>query len=341
MRILTFLVVFICSLHIYCQKTDVVVISNGDEITGELKSMKNNVLKLSTDDMGIISIKWDKVLHVISNHTFQLQIIGGDLIFGSLDSTSLDGYVRVLSNSVWTEVKAEDLVGISRLNQTIIGRIDGNVSVGYSYTKSSDVHSFNGKLNVSYLANRNLTEIGTSAILTNQQDTIYTSNSSFLLSQTRLFDKNWFFTGSYSLQQNTELGIKLRSLISLAYGKHLIKKNDMVLQISTGLASNSEEYYENEQGQIPNDASNLEGLVKIEFQYFSNNEPEFNIHPYVILYPGLTEWGRFRSDLKIDLKFEIIHNLFFTTTFYNQLDTKNEQESKVDYGVITSFGFSF
>ena len=133
----------------------------------------------------------------------------------------------------------------------------------------------------------------------------------------------------------------MRSLISLAYGKHLIKKNDMVLQISTGLASNSEEYYENEQGQIPNDASNLEGLVKIEFQYFSNNEPEFNIHPYVILYPGLTEWGRFRSDLKIDLKFEIIHNLFFTTTFYNQLDTKNEQESKVDYGVITSFGFSF
>lgn len=337
------LLIFIIYLSsaLYAQKTDIVVVQNGDQITGEVKSLKDNVLKFSTDDMGTLSIKWDKVLHIVSKHTFQLQVKGGDLILGSLDSTSLTGYVRVLSDSVWTDVRSEDIIELLRINQTILGRIDGNISLGYSYTKSSDVHSLNGKFNISYLANRNLTELKSSTILTNQQDSIFTSKSDLSISQTKIFNKNWFSTGSYLLEQNTELGVKLRNLISLTYGKNLIKQNRMFLLISAGIAGNNEQYYENENGQLTPNSLDLEGLIKFEYRFFSNNEPEFNIHPYLILYPSLTDWGRLRSDFNIDLKFELLHNLFFTTTFYNQLDTKSEKGSKVDYGVITSFGFSF
>lgn len=337
------LLIFIIYLSsaLYAQKTDIVVVQNGDQITGEVKSLKDNVLKFSTDDMGTLSIKWDKVLHIVSKHTFQLQVKGGDLILGSLDSTSLTGYVRVLSDSVWTDVRSEDIIELLRINQTILGRIDGNISLGYSYTKSSDVHSLNGKFNISYLANRNLTELKSSTILTNQQDSIFTSKSDLSISQTKIFNKNWFSTGSYLLEQNTELGVKLRNLISLTYGKNLIKQNRMFLLISAGIAGNNEQYYENENGQLTPNSLDLEGLIKFEYRFFSNNEPEFNIHPYLILYPSLTDWGRLRSDFNIDLKFELLHNLFFTTTFYNQLDTKSEKGSKVDYGIITSFGFSF
>jgi len=42
-------------------KTDVVVLVNGDRITGEIKSLEYNQLKLSTYHMGTLYIEWDKI----------------------------------------------------------------------------------------------------------------------------------------------------------------------------------------------------------------------------------------------------------------------------------------
>lgn len=336
------LIIFILlQLSVFAQKTDIVVIRNGDNITGEVKSLKDNMLSFKTDDMGTIKIKWDRVLHIVSKNTFRIELKDGAILLGSLDSTAFDGFVRVLSGTIWTEVKSEDLVGIVKVNQTILGRIDGEISLGYSFTKSSGVHQLNGKFNISYLANRNLSELRSSTILTNQQDSIFTNKSDLILSQTRLFNKNWFSSLSWTIQQNTELGIQKRNLATITYGKNIIKQNRMLLLISTGLAGNNEQYLPNTDGTTTPDALDLEAVFKLEFKSFSNNEPEFNIHPYFIVYPSLTDWGRVRTDFNIDLKFELLHDLFFTLTFYNQFDNKDEKGSSSDYGIITSFGYTF
>ena len=47
-------------------KTDVVVLENGDRVTGEIKGLEHNRLRLSTDHMGTIYIEWDKIARLSS-----------------------------------------------------------------------------------------------------------------------------------------------------------------------------------------------------------------------------------------------------------------------------------
>ena len=330
------------SLAVFSQETDVVVVQNGDHITGEVKSLQNNVLSFKTDDMGTLRIKWDRVLHIISKNNFRVELKNGTIIFGSLDSTEINEFVRVVADSNWTEVKSEEVVDILRINQTILGRIDGEVGMGYSFTKSSAVHSVNAKFNISYLANKNLSEFRSNGIFTNQQDSIVTSKADLVLSQTRLLKEHMFMTLSWALQQNSELGIERRSLGSVTYGKNFIKRNRMLFLISTGLAGNNETYFAKENGEQDADVVDLEAVFKLEFRSFSNNEPEFNIHPYIILYPSLTNWGRVRSDFNVDLSFEIINDLMFTLTYYNQFDNQPPSgATESDFGVVTSFNYTF
>ena len=94
-----------------------------------------NWLSFKTDDMGTLKIKWDRFLHIVSRNTFRVELKNGLIILGSLDSTEIDVHVRILADTNWTEVKSQDIVGILKINQTIKGRIDGEVGLGYSYTK--------------------------------------------------------------------------------------------------------------------------------------------------------------------------------------------------------------
>ena len=45
-------------------KTDVVRLSNGDHVTGEIASMKLARLELKTDDAGTIAFEWDNIASV-------------------------------------------------------------------------------------------------------------------------------------------------------------------------------------------------------------------------------------------------------------------------------------
>ena len=70
-------------LAAFCQplaaapKTDVVILKNGDHITGEVKSLEYNQLKLSTEHMGTIYIEWDKIASIKSNQYLLLERTDG------------------------------------------------------------------------------------------------------------------------------------------------------------------------------------------------------------------------------------------------------------------------
>ena len=48
------------------RKSDLVTLYNGDRVTGEIKSLGNGVLKLSTDSMGTVNIEWQEIASVKS-----------------------------------------------------------------------------------------------------------------------------------------------------------------------------------------------------------------------------------------------------------------------------------
>jgi hypothetical protein len=71
----------------WAAKTDQVVLANGDRITGEIKSLEQGRLSFSTDDLGTVSIEWDKVAQVVSRRTYEVERSDGTRHFGDLRAT--------------------------------------------------------------------------------------------------------------------------------------------------------------------------------------------------------------------------------------------------------------
>ncbi len=69
---------------VWAQKTDIVVLKNGDRITGEVIVVKFGKLKYSTDDVGTIFIEWDKVIFLKSKSHYEVEAEAGDKYFGTV-----------------------------------------------------------------------------------------------------------------------------------------------------------------------------------------------------------------------------------------------------------------
>ena len=52
-------------------KTDIILMANGDRITGEIKQLEHGKLRVSTDSLGEIRIEWDDIEQIDSTYEFQ------------------------------------------------------------------------------------------------------------------------------------------------------------------------------------------------------------------------------------------------------------------------------
>src|SRR5262245_34391723 len=76
-------------------KTGLVHLRNGDRMTGEVKGLSRGKLDYSTDDVGGLSIEWEKVARVRSPHVVEVEVASGFRYYGPLDSTDTDAFVVV------------------------------------------------------------------------------------------------------------------------------------------------------------------------------------------------------------------------------------------------------
>ena len=61
MNMIRLIVILAGLLHaggVFAQKTDIVILENGDRITGEIKRLEAGLLNFSTDTMGTVNIEW-------------------------------------------------------------------------------------------------------------------------------------------------------------------------------------------------------------------------------------------------------------------------------------------
>ena len=66
------------------QKTDVVYLTNGDRITGDVKRLERGRLLVKTQSMGSIYLEWTAVEQVVSDKHLQLELTDGRRVLGSL-----------------------------------------------------------------------------------------------------------------------------------------------------------------------------------------------------------------------------------------------------------------
>ncbi|MDH3586936.1 MAG: hypothetical protein OEQ30_07595, partial [Gammaproteobacteria bacterium] len=80
-------------------KTDVVLLVNGNTITGEIKSLEFGALRYSTDSMGTVSVDWEDIVSITTKQTLQLEVSDGTRYFGRLDSADERFEIKVITLS--------------------------------------------------------------------------------------------------------------------------------------------------------------------------------------------------------------------------------------------------
>ena len=126
-------------------KTDVVVLINGDAVTGEIKSLDFGALRYSTDSMGTVSIEWEEIVSLESDQSLQVEVASGTRYFGGLFATGADGTVGVGRGENIQEIEMSKIVRITPIetDEKIWQRIEDSIKFGFSSDKEIQVTSGN------------------------------------------------------------------------------------------------------------------------------------------------------------------------------------------------------
>ena len=90
------------------------------------------------------------------------------------------------------------------------------------------------------------------------------------------------------------------------------------------------------------DLTSLEAVLGAQWRIFRFSDPEISLSSSAYLYPSITESGRYRGNLDISLRREIINDLFFDISLYESYDSDPPAEGNTtDYGIVTSLGYKF
>ena len=323
---------------VLAKKTDIVVLKNGDRITGEVKELKFGKLKYSTDDVGTIFIEWDKVIFLKSKNSYEFETDKGDKYFGTVDTDTSNNELLIFNRNQTVSLKLPLIIRISRIKDNFWKRLDGSADLGFSYTKASKVGQLILNADVRYRTRKISSNLAANSTNTFRKNEETTKRNSLKWINFLFFPDPWVTAGLVTVEQNSELGIDLRLLLGAGLGRFLIETNFSQLAVLVGLQYNQEWVAD---GKSVN--SNLESLFSARFQTYRFDEPELEFSSTLNVVPELTPVGRIRVEFDTDLKWEILRDFFWNLNVYDQFDSEppTDAAAKNDWGVVISFGVKF
>jgi Protein of unknown function, DUF481 len=321
-------------------KTDVVVFENGDRLTGEVKGLDRGELSFDTDATDTIRIEWARLASVESKQVLQVELTSGMRYVGESVTASGPGRLRIaprdqggVEEFEFTAVVRMDPIDQGRL----LDRLDGYLTAGYDYAKANNLQTFTFTGGLSTRDERALRSLDASTTVTTQ-DTVEDSGRYDVTGSVRRFLANRrFYQGFLLFEGNDELGLDLRTTVGGGFGTYLVQDSRQEWAVLAGLAATREDF------ATEDTSESLEAVIGTGYSFFRFHDPEANLDASLFLLPSLTESGRVRSEAKLRSRYEIIEDLFFEVSLYGSYDTDADAtaDSKSDYGVTTSLGYSF
>jgi len=323
------IILIMISLTGLAQKTDKVFLKNGDIITGEIKSMKFAKLSFDMDGPGIIQVKWEFIVKIISDKIFQVTMRKREVFVTKLDRFCFKRQ----------EATMNDIVEIVQIKDRFLKRLDGDINLGFNYAKSNSILQFNFSSAITYRKPKLETNLKLNSVISgNSSDSTRSKKQDATVNVMRRFNKSFYIDGVLAWQENTELGLDNRFLLSLAGGKIIFNNNRRRFLTGAGLSYNLEQ-----SNRSTGYDNNLEAQLGLQFKEFHYTTPKISIDTKFILYSGITDWGRLRMDFQLNSKIEIFKDFNVGLSFYNVYDNRplSATASHNDYGINFTLGYEF
>lgn len=325
-------------------KTDVVVLLNGDRITGEAKELSYGQLKFKTDDMGTLYIEWTKIASLTTTQELQVELADGRRLFGPApEAGEQRGALRLAAgtsttgSTMPTDVPMLDIVRLAGVETGIwYKRLDGSASLGYSYTKATQIEVIDVSGVIGSRNRKRRWDVSLDAQLSSQEAGPSSRRTSLVSTLERFMPNRYFYEGTLQFTRNEELGLDLRSLVGGTFGRYILQSPGREWRAGVGLAASTERSADGSRRE------GFEGLLGTSVRLFRFDSPETNVTASLVLLPSLTESGRLRGEASVKLRRELVSDLFFEVALNDSYDNRPSEGSEInDWNVSTSLGYSF
>ena len=326
--------ILVCS-NGFAQKEDIIILKNGDRITGEIKRLEVGRLMLKTDDIETISIKWDKVESVQTKNFYEVELQDGRVYYGSIWPAKIEDALIIKGVSAENQLFMSYIVKIIRIKESFWEILSGYVKLGASFTKASGIGQFSFGFNGNYRTKIFNAVLTANSVITTTNKEQTSRKQDIFLSYRRFLEKKWFWGAIIGAEENTELGIKLRTSVGGGIGAYFIQSNINWLNGLAGLTLNREWFIDSTEARY-----NIEGLITGEYLLFIYDHPKMSLQSSLNIYPGITDFGRIRSNLDVSLDWEIFLDFYWELAFYFNYDNKpTSNASQTDYRFETAIKY--
>jgi hypothetical protein len=326
-------------------KTDVMVMKNGDRMTCEVKGLEAGVLYVSFDYIdGTASVDWSKVARLESKQLFIVKTQDGLMYTGGLNTEETVAGRPVKIQVVET---GENQVGIDRsqvvemvqTSEKFLQRFSGEVSWGIIYSKGNQSTQFNLGSETAYLRERWNAKANFSSTLASSSGTNTSTRNALGLSALRLLPwNNWFYSGLGTFLQSSEQGINLQTTLGGGIGRYLKNTNRASISVLGGVAWQGTNY---KPSIVPLGGQNVaSALIAADVRLFKFSKT--NLSATATVLPALSDPGRVRIDANAAYYIKIISNLSWNVSFYGNWDNKPPPGfSGSDYGSSSGLSWTF
>ena len=321
------------------QKTDSLVMNNGDVITGELKELTHGKLAYKTDNMGTLSIKWDKVFKLVTRNYYEIELENGWKYYGSLGWPAEDRQLVVVLTAADT-VDMDHVVEINRIRSTFVARTDGYVDFGFNLTRANNQREWTLGAEANYRGPKWGGSLKFDSYFRFQEDTASnTSRNTASLTGRRFFQKKWSAVASITAEQNEELNLDLRTITGGGPAYDVFRTNAMILEVGAGIVATNERY-----STSPDATLSIELLIGGDWQAFKFDSPKLDLQTSLAIFPSLSDLGeRVRTQWDFRFSYEVLDDFFVGLKGFISYDSKppTTDAVNVDYRTTFTIGWSW
>jgi len=327
------------------EKTDVLVMRNGDRLTCEIKALNADVLYVSLDyALGTVSINWFEIDHLESNQLFLVKTLDGEVYSGKLSMPKTEGGRPVRIEVVeepgkQVELKREQIAKMDQSFRHFWDRFNGSVGLGATHNKGNESTQYNLSADVEYPRDRWSASVAYNSTLSSSQGTSPSSRNQIDASALRLMRWNhWYYTGFADFLQSTEQGIDLQSTFGGGVGRYLRSTNHASISVAAGFAF-QQIAYRKEIVMAPTEQV-ASAWLNAQAKLFKFDRT--NLTVTASLLPAVSNPGRIHFNLNTSYYIKIWGKFNFNVSFYGNWDNQPPPRfSASDYGTSTGLNWTF
>jgi len=335
------IMLFLC-LPSYAKRKDIIVMKNGDRLSGEVKKLENGVLYVSTDYFsGSVGMDWLQVEEIQSTGGFHVILKNGKRAEGTIEKISADKSpgkdFQVQTKHAVMRASALDVVSIEPRKSSFWDQLNGAIDIGYDFTSGNSQTSVTSDANATYLGTKWMGGFSFTSSFSGQPGAPKTNLLEVQTLDGIFLNHNSFLMGLGDFLHSSQQDLKLRTTLGGGYGRFWLRTNHHWLVWLAG-AAYTHELFDSTTSQPAE--QNLEALLGVQYQLFRFDR--YSLQSQLLVYPGLTDAGRIRTTTKSTFTIKLSNNFHTDFSFWDNFDSRPPFNAKGnEMGITNSVGWSF